>query len=239
MNNINGDKKSKYVQEMFGRIAGRYDLLNRLMTFGQDKFWRNEAITHLTLKNNPIILDMGCGTGDIAFEIKRQNPKAIVVASDFTPEMIEVGKKRPDVEQVYWVVADAMHLPFKQASFNGVVSGYLLRNVSDVNQVFEEQHRVLKPGGEMVSLDTTPPTQSAFILRPFLWLFFHLVIPLLGRFVAGDSEAYRYLPDSTEKFLNADDLAQKMKKAGFLSVAYVRRNLGTMAIHWGKKKWSI
>jgi len=147
--------------------------------------------------------------------------------------MVLVGKQRSGGNQVVWVIADAMHLPFASHCADAVVSGFLLRNVPDVPRTLEEQHRSLKTGGRVGSLDTTPPKQNW--LRPFLEFHLHTVIPFLGRLVAGDAEAYTYLPDSTEKFLSAENLADRFQQAGFRAVGFVRRMFGTIGIHWGKK----
>lgn len=234
MTHLQGEDRAAYVQKMFGRIAHRYDLLNRLMTVGQDVRWRKELIRHLDLSTESVVLDLGAGTGDIALEISRRFPGATVVASDFTPEMVLVGKQRPGGGQVVWVIADAMHLPFASQSADAVVSGFLLRNVPDITRTLEEQHRTLKPGGRVGSLDTSPPRRNW--LRPFLEFHLHTVIPMLGRLVAGEAEAYTYLPDSTEKFLTAERLADAFHQTGFQAVGFVRRMLGTVGIHWGVKK---
>jgi demethylmenaquinone methyltransferase/2-methoxy-6-polyprenyl-1,4-benzoquinol methylase len=234
MSNLTGSERAKYVQSMFGRIAHRYDLLNRLMTFGQDVGWRKVAVDRLEVQDGETVLDLGAGTGDLAFEVARRHPGAFVVASDFTAEMVLVGKRRPEGGQVAWVIADAMHLPFASECAGAVVSGYLLRNVPDVAQTLQEQQRVLKPGGRAASLDTTPPRKN--LLRPFLEFYLHRVIPILGRLVAGDAEAYTYLPSSTEQFLTAENLADRFERAGFGGVDFVRKMFGTMAIHWGRKR---
>jgi demethylmenaquinone methyltransferase/2-methoxy-6-polyprenyl-1,4-benzoquinol methylase len=217
---------------MFGRIAGRYDLLNRLMTLGQDVRWRREAIRRLRPANGERFLDIGAGTGDLALEINRQFPGVSTVAADFTTEMIEVGRRRPHGRDVEWVVADAVRLPFADGCFSGVVSGFLLRNLGDLDGSLSEQNRVLRPGSWLVSLDTTPPTG---ILSPLVRFHLHTIIPFLGRVLAGDAEAYRYLPDSTEHFADADALADRMRAIGMTDVGFVRRMLKTVAIHWARK----
>jgi demethylmenaquinone methyltransferase/2-methoxy-6-polyprenyl-1,4-benzoquinol methylase len=228
---LTGPARARYVRTMFGRIAGRYDLLNRLMTGGQDRRWRREAVGRLAPPSGGRVLDLGSGTGDLAFELLRHAPQARVVAADFTPEMMTVGRRRPDSGRIAWVVADALHLPFAQASFAGAISGFLLRNVTEIDRVLAEELRVLNPGGRAVSLDTTAPARG--FLRPAIEFHFRRVIPLLGRLVAGDAEAYNYLPASTERFLSAEALSSRMSAAGFCSTGFVRRMLGTVAIHWG------
>lgn len=226
-------EKTHQVRRMFGRIAHRYDFMNRLMTFGQDLRWRKEAIRWLQLDSSGTVLDVGAGTGDIALLLQREYPDMRIVAADLTLQMIARGRKRQGGKKVLWVVADASHLPFLPGVFKGVISGYLLRNVPDILQTLREQCRVLVQGGRLVALDTTPPQQN--LLYPFILFYFRIVIPMLGRLLAGDAAAYRYLPDSTEHFLSAERLAEKLRIAGFQKVGFARRMLGTMAIHWGQK----
>jgi demethylmenaquinone methyltransferase/2-methoxy-6-polyprenyl-1,4-benzoquinol methylase len=152
------------------------------------------------------------------------------VAADFTLGMMQAGDLRGHLD---WSAADAMQLPFPDAGFDAVVSGFLMRNVLDVRQALQEQYRVLTRGGRIVILDTTHPHRN--LLTPFLWLHLHLVIPLLGTLITGQREAYTYLPDSTEKFLYAEQLASAMREAGFKNVVFRRRMFGTIAIHWGEK----
>ena len=228
-----GAERTRYVRRMFGRIAGRYDLLNRLMTFGRDRAWRDESIRRLQVKPGQRILDAGSGTGDLALQLLEMQPAAQVIAADLTPEMVAVGRQRPGGAAVLWIIADAQHLPFPPAAFDGVVSGYLLRNVPDVDAALAEQSRVLAAPGRMVSLDTTPPRKN--LLLPFIRFYLKYIIPLLGKLVAGDSEAYTYLPETTAQFLSAEALAMRMTQAGFSVEGFGRRMLGSMAIHWCRK----
>lgn len=218
---------------MFGSIASRYDLLNRLMTGGQDIHWRRLVIARLDPKPGKIYLDIGAGTGDLAFTILERSSEARVIAADFTLEMVQVGKNRHNGDRVSWVIADARDLPFKTEGFDGVVSGFLLRNVPDPNRALHEQARVAIVGGRVVSLDTTPPQHG--ILYPFIWIYLRFIIPAMGRWIAGNSEAYRYLPDSTIKFITAEKLAELFETNGLKPVNFVRKMFGTMAIHWAQK----
>jgi len=129
--------------------------------------------------------------------------------------------------------SDALNLPFPDNTFDAVTSGYLMRNVIDVKRAWQEQYRVLKPGGRVVCLDTTPPPHN--LLYPFINFHLHVVIPTLGRLIAGASDAYTYLPDSTENFLPAEKLAERMTAVGFKSVQFKRLMFNTMAIHWAVK----
>jgi demethylmenaquinone methyltransferase/2-methoxy-6-polyprenyl-1,4-benzoquinol methylase len=222
---------------MFARIAGRYDLMNRLMTAGQDIAWRREVIRRTALPPNGRLLDLGAGTGDLASEALRRFPGCRPVAADLTLEMMQAGKSRWASRRIRnwiaWCGADALHLPFPEASFDAVVSGFLLRNVPNVRQALAEQARVLKPGGRLVALDTTRPRPSLF--SPLVRLHLRLVIPLLGRLVTGEADAYRYLPESTRGFLSAEQLAARLLEADLVEVGFQVRMFGTVAIHWGKK----
>jgi demethylmenaquinone methyltransferase/2-methoxy-6-polyprenyl-1,4-benzoquinol methylase len=237
MANLQGEKRAKYVQAMFARIAPRYDLMNRLMTAGQDVRWRREVIRRASVPVGGRVLDLGAGTGDLSFEALKQSPGSTSVAADLTVEMMQVGKARLEAESagksLTWCAADSLGLPFLSESFDAVISGFLLRNVIDVPKALREQYRVLKPGGRWVSLDTTRPRPS--MLTPFINVHLHHVIPLMGRLIAGQAEAYQYLPESTEGFLTAEQLASRLVQAGFQEVGFQVLMFGTVAIHWGRK----
>lgn len=233
MANLTGNERAQFVQGIFTRIAHRYDLMNWLMTVGQDVRWRKEVIRRAGLTRGGILLDLGTGTGDMGLEAARQQPGIEIVAADFTVEMMHFGQARDEAGFLQWAAADTLYLPFPANMFDAVVSGFLLRNVSDIRQSLREQHRVLKPGGRIVCLDTTRPPKNLF--SPVINFHLHTVIPVFGRVISGDPDAYRYLPDSTEAFLAAEQLAGRMLSAGFREVGFNRRMLATVAIHWGIK----
>lgn len=230
MTQLTGRERAHYVQSMFAKIAHRYDLMNRLMTGGQDIRWRKEVIQLARLSPNASLLDLGTGTGDLAREALTQVPQARVTAADFTLEMMRVGKKNGDLN---FSSADALNLPFKDKTFDAVVSGFLMRNVTDVQQALKEQHRTLKPGGRIVVLDTTRPKQN--FLTPFIKFHMHVIIPTVGGLLSGMRDAYKYLPDTTEGFLTAEELSVRMVATGFRKVKFKRLMFGTIAIHWGEK----
>lgn len=157
MTHLTGPARAAYVQSLFTRIARRYDVLNRLMTGGQDLRWRKQVIDLAQLPRGGWLLDLGTGTGDLAFEALRRDPTLRVTGGDFTLAMMRVGQARPAGGRVKWAGTDALHLPFPDGTFDAVVSGYLMRNVEAVPPAWAEQYRVLKPGGRGVCLDTTPP----------------------------------------------------------------------------------
>jgi len=230
---VDSDRRHSGTRVMFGRIARRYNLLNRLMTFGQDRVWRREAVRRLRVPPDARLLDVGAGTGDLSAEALRHTKGTRVVAVDFSPEMITIGQRRLKGGRIQWLAADASHLPLRDASFEGVISGFLLRNVADVDRVLREQHRLLAPGGRVVCLDTTAP--GGGLLAPLLRFHRRKIIPLLGLTIARDEPAYHYLADSTEAFLTGEALADLMMAAGFRHVGFARRALGSVAIHWGTK----
>src|SRR5512147_1292349 len=149
MANLTGSERAAYVQDMFGRIAGRYNLMNRLMTGGQDLKWRRFVVQQARLQPGDKLLDLATGTGDIAFEALKTVPAIQAVGADFSLPMMRVGQQLPMGRKVGWAGADALNLPFPNATFNAVTSGYLVRNVIDIPRCFAEQLRVLKPGGRI------------------------------------------------------------------------------------------
>ncbi len=225
-----GPERARRVQNMFSKIARRYDLMNRIMTAGQDVRWRREVIQRAQLDADDSLLDLGAGTGDLAREALKQNPASRVLAADFTLEMMRAGQKNGALN---WSAADALNLPFSGESFNAVVSGFLMRNVTDVQRALQEQYRALKPGGRIVILDTTKPRPN--ILTPFINIHLHYVIPFLGGLLTGEREAYTYLPESTEGFLRAEELVARMAAVGFKKINFDIKMFGTVAIHWGQK----
>jgi len=218
---------------MFDRIAGRYQLMNALMTFGRDRAWRRAVVLAAALPPGGRLLDLASGTGDIALEALHHDAGARVTAADFSLEMMRVGRQRSGGDRVLWCAADALSLPFADASFDAVTSGYLLRNVSNRVGAFQEQVRVVRPGGRVVCLDTSPPPASP--LRPLVRLYLRRVIPLLGRLIAGERSAYAYLSASTEGFTAPGELAAIMRAAGLVEVGYRRFMAGTIAVHVGTR----
>ena len=224
---------ARKVSKMFTRIAGRYDLMNRLMTFGMDRFWRRFLVEAADLPDGGRLLDVGTGTGDIVFEALRTDPSLKVIGADLTLEMIKQGAMRPEEQKVGWCLSDALDLPFADSTFDSVTSGYLIRNVMEAGKAFQEQMRVVKPGGRVVCLDTSPVPKN--ILKPFILFYLKTVIPVLGYLIARDAKAYRYLPESTQAFMEPETLASVMISVGLQDVSFRRFMFGTMAVHWGTR----
>lgn len=237
MAHLTGQERAHYVQNMFARIAGRYDRMNRLMTFGQDVRWRRYVIAQAHIPPGGRLLDIATGTGDIAYEGMQQVPGLQAVGGDFTLEMMQAGKLYPERRSIQWVGADTLALPFPDNYFDAVTSGFLMRNVIDVDKAFQEQWRVTKPGGRVIVLESSPPKRN--LLRPFILFHLNTVIPTLGRLITGESEAYRYLPDSTQQFRTPEALAEAMRQTGFSQVRFKLFMFGTIAIHVGEKSDSL
>ncbi len=218
---------------MFGRIAGRYDLMNRLMTAGQDVRWRRIVIEEARLPPDGKLLDIATGTGEIAQEGLRQKPGILSVGGDFTMEMMLIGKQDPNRQAVRWVGANTLALPFRDETFDAVTSGFLMRNVIDVPGAFQEQMRVTKPGGRIIVLESSPPKDNA--LKPAIRFHLNHIIPTLGKLVSGEREAYNYLPDSTQQFQEPESLALIMSQAGLIDVCFQMFMFGTIAIHVGQR----
>jgi demethylmenaquinone methyltransferase/2-methoxy-6-polyprenyl-1,4-benzoquinol methylase len=233
MAHLQGQERADYVQGMFARVAARYDTMNRLMTFGQDLRWRRYVIQQANLPVGGRLLDIATGTGDIADEGLRQVPELQAVGGDFTIEMMQAGKRLPGRETIRWTAADTLRLPFPDATFDAVTSGFLMRNVIDVPGALREQLRVTKPGGRVVVLESSPPKGN--FLKPFIMVHLNYVIPTLGRLVTGQADAYRYLPDSTQAFQGPEQLAETMHAAGFTGVGYRLFMFGTIGVHVGMK----
>ena len=227
------DHKAAYVNQMFGGIAEHYDRMNRLMTLGQDVRWRKLLVHAAVLPAGGRLLDIATGTGDIGFEALQQTPDLRVVAADFSLPMMEAGRAKRHSDRLAWLGADTLCLPFEDDTFDAVSSGFLLRNVVDVAGALREQRRVVRPGGHVVCLETSPPPDN--LLKPAIDLHLKVVIPTLGRFISGSGTAYSYLPQSSIAFMAPEALAQAFQEAGLREVRYRRLMFGTIAIHVGLK----
>ncbi len=228
------EEKRSYVNEMFGRIAQRYDLMNKIMTAGQDARWRKLVIKAANLPSQGRLLDIATGTGDIAFEALRLHPDlSLAVGADFTLPMMQVGQSRNKGLPVRWSAADTLYLPFPDAHFDAVVSGFLLRNVVNVRQALLEQTRVCRSGGRVVILEIPRPADTLF--GSLFKLYFHRVVPVVGGIISGQKDAYSYLPASADAFLRPDELKTEMERVGLRNVRYRMLMMNTVALHTGEK----
>jgi len=227
------------LRAMFDRIVPRYDLMNRLMTGGRDVAWRRIAMREALRGRNLAevrILDVATGTGDLALAL-RSAGAADVVGLDFSaPMLVEAIRKEAVAagdRPITWVEGDAMSLPFADESFDAVTVTFGLRNMPSYPAALGEMLRVLRPAGRLVCLETTP-LQAPVLRAVFDW-YFARVVPIVGGMLSGDADAYRYLPASAAAFPDADALGHLMLEAGFSKVRYLRRGLGTVALHVATK----
>lgn len=221
---------------MFDRVAGRYDLLNSLMTAGLHHSWRTRAADRAELSAGNSVLDVCCGTGDLAFELAdRVAPGGHVVGCDFSEQMLDLAREKAaarELESVRFEWADALDLPYDDDRFDVVTVGFGVRNFADRDQGLREMSRVLKPGGRLVILEFTEPRRPPF--STFYSLWFDQIVPILGR-LTDNPTAYSYLAESVHSFPNPDRLAAKMDSAGFAHVRWLLTAGGILAIHSGVK----
>lgn len=230
-----GAAKALYVREMFGRISRRYDLMNRLMTLGQDQSWRRFAARQAHIPPGGRVLDLATGTGDLALAVLDVEPSARVIGVDFTLPMMRIGQAklngRPS-QQIHFTGGDALQLPFDDNTFDACLSAFMMRNVTDVAQAFREQRRVVRPGARVVCLEITQPATPFF--RDLFAIYFDRLVPAVGGLIS-EGDAYAYLPVSVRNFLTPPELAQVMREAGLHHVTYRKLALGTVIVHVGTK----
>jgi demethylmenaquinone methyltransferase/2-methoxy-6-polyprenyl-1,4-benzoquinol methylase len=245
------EQKEGFVREMFTRISPHYDRMNRIMDLGRDKSWRRYAATQalgsdlLARKDDPArVLDMATGTGDLAFELLKQQPPAIVVGLDFVPDMVKLARQKQAQIQhrqgqellehpPFWTVGDGLKLPFAEATFDAVVTGFAMRNVNDIPAAFAEMARVTRTGGRVACLEFTQPRTPLF--RQLYDVYLYHMVPLVGRLVAGETSAYTYLPHSVGAFLSPEQIVEVMHQTGWRQARYRRLMLGTVAVHIGER----
>jgi demethylmenaquinone methyltransferase/2-methoxy-6-polyprenyl-1,4-benzoquinol methylase len=226
--------KAEAVRAMFTRIARRYDLMNSLMTGGRHHAWRRRVADAVDAAPDGCVLDLATGTADLAIAVRARAPGRFVAGADFAEGMLRIGRRKLDargVTRVRLLAADALALPFRDGAFACVMSAFLLRNLESLERGLAEMRRVTKPGGRVVTLDivrpATPLWGAAFAA------YFNRVVPAIGALVAGDRQAYTYLPQSVERFVTPPELARLMEHAGLRQVSYRRLGLGTIALHIG------
>ena len=221
------------VREMFGRIAGRYDLVNTVMTGGIDAVWRRKAVACLDIATDARLVDLCCGTGALTRDLAVRASVGSVVGIDFTPQMLEVARAHTSARNVEYTEGDVLSLPFADASFDGATMGFSMRNVVDIGACLREIARVLKPGASFVNLEVSKPRNP--LMRRAFYAYFYGMVPLIGRVVGGDAAAYRYLPQSLVNFPDADALAVLFQTNGFAAVRFIPLMGGVATLHIGTK----
>jgi demethylmenaquinone methyltransferase/2-methoxy-6-polyprenyl-1,4-benzoquinol methylase len=231
---------NRQVQKMFSDIAPRYDLLNRLLSCGQDQYWRKRAVTRLSPQSGERFLDIATGTADVALEIIRNVPKGAVqvVGMDFSEKMLELARQKIDsldkANSIQLECGSAESLPFEDNSFDGTTTAFGIRNFFDIGRSLREMHRVLKPGGRCVILEFSLPRNS--ILNALYRFYFEWLLPKVGRLISKHPSAYTYLPETVAAFPVRKEFSSLMQQAGFMNVTYKELTLGIVILYTGVKQ---
>lgn len=230
-------EKRAYVRSVFSEIAPRYDLLNHLLSFSIDKRWRRRAVSALRWEREPdgVYVDLCAGTMDVANELaRRPRFRGMVLGTDFAEPMLRAGRQKVGSRPVAPMVADALQLPVRTGTASGAIIAFGARNLENLDAGLTEAFRVLRDGATFVILEFSMPRVP--IVRTLYRLYFHHVLPALGRLVSGHPTAYRYLPASVDNFPNEEELAHRMAGAGFANVRVTRLSFGIAAIHAGERR---
>ncbi len=235
-----GDEGStrKVVREMFATVAPRYDFLNHFLSLGRDIAWRRAAareLKEILARPGSRVADLCCGTGDLSFCLGRHS-QGMVMGADFCHPMLAIARSKAGAHSkgIQFLEADTLHLPFSDASLDAVASAFGFRNLANYAQGIEEMRRVLKRGGRIAILEFSHV--RGVIFAPLFRIYFHRVLPRLGKLISGVDGPYQYLPDSVAQFPGQEELAEKLRDAGFQNVSYLNFTRGVAALHVGEKK---
>jgi demethylmenaquinone methyltransferase/2-methoxy-6-polyprenyl-1,4-benzoquinol methylase len=230
--------KGPYVRQLFGRIARIYDLMNRLMSFGLDRYWRDFTAHYLALGTGETGLDLGVGTADLSIAvIRRSGPGTHMIGLDITPEMLAQGRCKLErlglQDRIELRVGDAEHIDLPDNSVDGCCSAFTVRNLTDIRQGFKEMLRVVRPGGRVACLEISHPPGKVF--SALFYLYFYKLAPLFGTIIGKAFEEYNYLPNSLTNFPDAPTLKAIMEECGWSDVHFYRLTGGIVAVHVGTK----
>ena len=227
--------RARLVREMFDRIAGRYELLNTVMTAGLNRLWNRQVVRAAGLRPGDRALDLACGTGSLTRDLaKRVGPKGYVLGVDFSREMLRAAEARP-APNVEYRLGDATKLEgVPSGAFDAATIAYGARNIPDLDALFSEMARALRPGGAAVCLEIARPGNRVF--AAFYGLWFDKVVPRLGARISGDAWAYSYLPESVKEFVAPDELSDIMERNGLQDVTWRRLAGGIITLHRGRRR---
>jgi demethylmenaquinone methyltransferase / 2-methoxy-6-polyprenyl-1,4-benzoquinol methylase len=230
--------KQSYVQRLFGRIARIYDIMNRLMSFGLDRYWRAFAARYLALATGELGLDLGVGTADLSIAVIRcSGPGTHMLGMDITPEMLDQGRIKLArlglQDRIELRIGDAEHIDLPDNSVDGCCSAFTVRNLTDIRQGFREMLRVVRPGGRVVCLEISHPPGRIF--GALFYFYFYKLAPLFGTIIGKAFEEYSYLPHSLTSFPDAPTLQAIMEEVGWSEVHFYRLTRGIVAVHVGTK----
>jgi demethylmenaquinone methyltransferase/2-methoxy-6-polyprenyl-1,4-benzoquinol methylase len=229
-----GRERARLVREMFDRIAGRYELLNTVMTAGLNRLWNRQVVRAAGLRPGDRALDLACGTGSLTRDLARRvGPKGYVLGVDFSREMLRAAEARP-APNVEYRLGDATELEgVPSGAFDAATIAYGARNIPDLDALFSEMARALRPGGAAVCLEIARPGNRVF--AAFYGLWFDKVVPRLGARISGDAWAYSYLPESVKEFVAPDELSDIMERNGLQDVTWRRLAGGIITLHRGRR----
>lgn len=233
------EEKKTYVRQMFSDIAGRYDFLNHFLSFGQDYRWRRKAIRivkdHLKTEHSPKILDIACGTGDLSFEAIRQIPSAQITGMDLAIGMLDIFRDKAKIRNnaITILEGDVEAMPFSDNSFDAVTIGFGTRNFTKLEIAFSEIYRVLKPGGIFINLELSKP--RVFPMKQLYTVYNRFILPIIGKTISKNSEAYSYLPDSISRFPEREEIIAMLGRIGFKDANWKDLSAGIVTMHIGIK----
>ncbi len=230
-----GEERARLVRDMFDRIAGRYELLNTVMTAGLHRLWNRSVVRATGLGPGDEALDLACGTGSLTRDLaKRVGPGGHILGIDFSREMLRAARRRP-LPNVEYRLGDATDLAGVPSSrFDAVTIAYGARNIPDLDALFSEMARALRPGGVAVCLEIARPEREPF--ASFYGLWFDLIVPRVGALISGDPHAYSYLPESVKEFVAPDRLADIMERNGLQDVTWRGLSGGIITLHTGRRR---
>jgi len=237
--------KHEQVEAMFDNIAPTYDMLNHTLSLGIDRLWRRSAIkrikklSSLTANRSTLtILDVATGTGDLAIQAYKSLHPDEIIGCDISEEMMRLGRQKAGkeglTEHIRFVREDCEHLSFADGQFDVVMSAFALRNFEHLDKCLQEMHRVLRPGGCVVIIDLCAPRR--FPMRQVFWLYQHTVMPVLGKLLSNDRQAYTYLPRTMDAVAQGEEMAARFREAGFQDVGYEYLAFDMCCMYSGKAK---
>ena len=226
------------IQKIYIDVPKTYEFLNHILTLGQDILWRKRAANTIVSENGTLLLDMCCGTGEIAASLVRKaKDGTTVVAADFSLPMMYKALEKPESKEIDFTLSEVTHLPFKDYSFDAIIISFATRNINtsktNLLKAFQEFHRILKPGGIFVNLETSQPGSK--LIRRLFHMYVRLTVRPIGRLISGSDVAYAFLSHTIRRFYNADELSKIVLEASFSEVSYKRMFLGVAAIHKARK----
>ncbi len=228
-------EKEEFVQGVFSKVAKRYDLMNTLLSFHMDSYWRRLAVQKLELAAGNKVLDVACGTCMLTLEALEQAPHIQVDALDFNADMLAIGENKVReaglADSVTFLQGDAMNLPYETNSFDMAMSAFAMRNVPDVKRMLSEMYRVVKPGGKVMTLELAKPSLVGF--KQLYYLYFERLLPLVGKLGSRDS-AYLWLPESLRQYPHQEEIYKLYQQVGYKKTTYFEMTGGIVAVHVGE-----